>query len=86
MTRSASWDKAPPNPGLAGETLENATEFSFKGVQGDVEYGAFRDDDDVEPRGDLISSEHISNPSFGPIAFNRAAELSRGRNPEPCDG
>jgi len=64
-------------------TLEEGSIIGFKGGQGDVEQGAFRDDDNIEPIRDLVATKHLSNQSFSSISVNRATELPGRRNPQP---
>ena len=51
--------------------------ISFKDGQGGVEQIAFGDDDDVEPRRDVVPTENLSNQSFSSVSLNRSAELFR---------
>ena len=49
--------------------------ISFKNSQAGVEQFALGDDDDVEARGDLVSTEDLSNQTFSAVSRHRAAEL-----------
>jgi hypothetical protein len=43
-------------------------------------------DNHIESRRDLVSTENLSNQSFGSIPIDRPAELARGGNTKPTDG
>src|SRR5205823_1512211 len=62
-------------PGKA--TGEQLSVIGFKGVQAGIEEIALRNDDDVESWSDLITTENLSNQSFGSISSNRVAKLAR---------
>jgi hypothetical protein len=57
--------------------------ISFNGAQAGVEQVALRDDDHVEPGGDLVPTKDLSNQSFSSVSLNRAADLPGRRDPEP---
>ena len=59
--------------------------IGFKRVQAGVEQIALRDDHDVEPRRDFVTTKNLSNQSFSPISSDGATELARRRDPEPAD-
>jgi len=42
-------------------------------------------DDDVEPRRDLVTTENLSYQSFGAISLNRAAQFLRRRDTQASD-
>jgi hypothetical protein len=69
---------------LTGATLDETSVFSFKKGQGGVEQVAVGDDDDVEPRGDLVATENLSYQSFGAISTHSAAQLLRRRDAQPA--
>ena len=46
---------------------------------------ALRDDDHVEPRGDLIATEDLSNQSFRSVSLNGSPELPGGRDAQPSN-
>ena len=71
---------------LAEASFNEVFVISFKGAQAGVEKFALRDDDDVEPLGDFVSTENLSNQSFSSISLNRAADLPSRRDPEPSHG
>jgi hypothetical protein len=71
---SAGWPEA---------SFDEVSVISFKGAQAGVEEFALRDDHDVIPRRDLVSTKNLSNQSFSSISFNRAADLPCGRDSEP---
>jgi hypothetical protein len=51
--------------------------ISFKDGQAGVEEVALGNDDDVKTLGDLVSTENLSNQSFGSVPLNSSAELFR---------
>jgi hypothetical protein len=57
----------------------------FKRGQRGVEQFPFRDDDDVVARGDVVSTENLTDQTFSQVSLNGAAELFRGRDPQPSD-
>jgi hypothetical protein len=57
----------------------------FKDSQRRVEYFALGDDDDVEPCGDVVTTENLSYEPFRPVSLHGAAELFRGRDAQPTD-
>src|SRR5215467_6273200 len=67
----------------AEASFDEVSVISFKGAQAGVEILAFRNDDDVESRRDLVPTKYLSNQSFSPVSLNRAAYFSRRRDPEP---
>ena len=69
----------PPQASLDGMTV-----VGFKNSQAGVEQGSLRHDDDIEARGDLVSTEDLSNQSFRAVSLHRAAQLLGRRNPEPA--
>jgi hypothetical protein len=52
-------------------------------VQAGVEQVRLRDDDNVEPRGDLIATEDLSNQSFRSVSLNGSPEFPGGRDSQP---
>ena len=71
--------------GHAAETSFEGAVIGFKGGQAGVEQVALRDDDHVEPRRDLVTTENLSNQSFRSISLNGSPELPRGGDPQPAD-
>jgi len=63
-------------------SFDEVSVISFKGTQAGVEKFALRDDHDVEPWGDLVSTKNLSNQSFGSVSLHRAADLFGRRNPQ----
>ena len=51
--------------------------ISFKDGQGGVEQLTLGDDDDVEPRRDVVPTKNLSNQSFSSVSLNSSAELFR---------
>ena len=70
---------------LTGATLDETSVFGFKNGQGGVEQVAVGDNDDVEPRGDLVATENLSYQSFGAITSHRATQFLRRRDAQPSD-
>ena len=64
-------------------SFDEVSVISFKDTQAGVEKLALRDDHDVEPWGDLVSTKDLSNQSFGSISLHRAADLPGRCNSEP---
>lgn len=58
----------------------------FKNTQAGVEQLALRDDDDIEPRRNLVSTEDLSYKSFSSVSGDGAAEFSRRRDAQASDG
>jgi len=72
--RSAcAWDPA----------FEQVSVVGFKGVQAGVEQFAPGHYDDVEPTGDLVTTENLSNQSFSSISYDGSPELPGGRDAQP---
>lgn len=85
--RSSHSETATPTPrltGRAGAALEQGSIIGFKGVQAGAEQLASGNDNDVEPTGDLVPTEDLSNQSFRSISLHGAAEFPRRRNPQPA--
>ena len=70
---------------LAKASFDEVSVIGFKGAQAGVEKFALGDYDDVEPRGDLVSTKNLSNQSFGSISLNGAAEFFCRRDSKPSD-
>ena len=68
---------------MAEASFDEVSVISFKDAQAGVEIFALRDDDDVESWRDFVPTENLSNQSFSPVSLDRAADLSRCRDPEP---
>jgi hypothetical protein len=68
---------------LAKASFDEVSVISFKGTQAGVEKFTLGDDDDVEPRRDLVSTKNLSNQSFSSISLNRATDFLGRRDPEP---
>ena len=69
VTTAEHWLDRPVD---TGATLDETSVFGFKNGQGGVEQVAVGDDDDVEPRGDLVATENLSYQSFGAVSPNGA--------------
>jgi hypothetical protein len=59
--------------------------IGFKRVQAGVEQIALRDDNDVEPWRDFVTTKNLSNQSFSSISSDGATELAGRRDAEPAD-
>jgi hypothetical protein len=70
---------------LSGATLDETSVFSFKNGQAGVEQVAVGNDDDVEPRSDLVATENLSYQSFSAISSHCAAQFLRRRDAQPSD-
>ena len=68
---------------LTGATLDETSVFSFKNGQAGVEQVAVGNDDDVEPRSDLVATENLSYQSFGAISSHGATQFLRRRDAQP---
>ena len=66
-------------------SLDRVSVIGFKGCQAGVEQLALRDDDDVEARRELVTTENLSNQTFSAVSDDCAAQLARGGNPQPAD-
>jgi hypothetical protein len=62
------------------------TEFGFNGTRTRVEQLALRHDDHVVSWSDLVSTENLSNQSFGSISLDRATQLARRRDAQASLG
>lgn len=60
-----------------GTAFNDLAVISFKDGQGGVEQLALGDDDDVEPRRDVVPTKNLSNQSFSSVSLNSSAELFR---------
>jgi len=69
--------------GLAETSFDEVAVISFKGAQAGVEKLALGDNDDVESRGDFVTTKDLSDQSLGSISLHRAADLPGRRDPEP---
>jgi hypothetical protein len=70
----------------AGEAAgDKVSVIGFKRVQAGVEQIALRDDDDVEPGSDFVTTKNLSNQSFSSISPDGVAELAGRRDAEPAD-
>lgn len=65
---------------MAEAAREEVSVIGFKGGQGSVEQLALWDDDDVEARGDVVTTENLSYQSFSSIPLHRAADSLRRRD------
>jgi len=68
---------------LTEASFDEVSVISFKGTQAGVEKFALRDDHDVEPWGDLVSTKDLSNQSFSSVSLHRPADLPARDNAEP---
>ena len=59
--------------------------IGFKRVQAGVEQIALRDDHNVEPWRDFVTTKNLSNQSFSSISPDRATKLAGRRDAEPAD-
>lgn len=64
-------------------SFNGSSVFGVKGSKAGLKALSLRDDDDVEALSNLRSAENLSNQSFSSISDDGAAELFRGRNPQP---
>src|SRR6266850_4068907 len=80
-TRRAGSERSslPPQAPLDGMTV-----VGFKNSHAGVEQGSLGHDDDIEARGDFVSTEDLSNQSFRAVSLYRAAQLFGRRDPEPA--
>lgn len=60
--------------------------LGLNGNQAGVEQLALGDDHDVEPRRNLVTTENLSNESFGPVSFDCSTQALRGRYSQAADG
>jgi hypothetical protein len=70
----------------AARTLQEFSIFGFKNSQAGVEQFAFRHDDDVVARRDLVQTEDLSYQSFSAISLNSSAQLLRGGDAKASSG
>jgi hypothetical protein len=61
------------------------SKFDFNGSQAGVEHLTLRDDDDVHPWSELVTTENLSNQTFSFISNDGAAEFLCRRYPQPPD-
>lgn len=73
-----------PRWGASAESaFEEGSVVSFKNRQAGVEQLALGDDDNVEPFGDLVTTENLSYQTFSAIPHNRAAQFLCRRDAQP---
>jgi hypothetical protein len=60
--------------------------LGLNGSQAGVEQLALGDNDDVEPRRNLVTTENLSNESFGPVSLDCSTQALRGRDAQAADG
>jgi hypothetical protein len=70
---------------LAKASFDEVSVISFKDTQAGVEKFTLRDDHDVEPWCDLVSTKDLSNQSFSSISLHRPADLPRRGDAEPSN-
>ena len=70
---------------LPKASLEAVSVFGFKNSQAGVEQVPLRYDNDVEARGDFVSTKDLSNQSFSTVSDDCAAELLGRRDAQPPD-
>ena len=68
-----------------GTAFNDLAVISFKDGQAGVEQLALRDDDDVEPRRNLVPTKNLSNQAFSSISLDRVAQLLRRGDSEPTN-
>lgn len=71
------------DPLAAKASLKGVAELRFKGALGYFKKSAVRNDDDVEPWGDLVAPKDIPNHSLRAIPDDRSSQFLRGGNTEP---
>ena len=71
---------------LTDTALDRVTIFGFKDSQRGVEQPALRNDDDIKPRRDVVTTENLSYQSFGPVPDNSAAKLLRRGDAQSSEG
>ena len=64
--------------------FEDGSVIGFKDGQAGVEQLAFRDDDHVEPRGQLITTKNLSNQALCSIPLDRTPQFPGGGDPQPA--
>jgi hypothetical protein len=69
---------------LAEAPFEDVEVIGFKNSQTSVEQFSLRDDDDVEPCGNLVSTEDLSYQSFSAISLDGATQFFRRRDSKPA--
>src|SRR5438876_7795949 len=72
--------------GFENSTGDGVAIFGFKGGQARVKQVMTRNDDDIEPRRDVISAKDLSNQTLSAIPDNRSAESLRRGDAQPPDG
>ena len=70
---------------LSETPFEYVAVVGFKNSQAGVEQFAFRDDDDVEARGDVVATEDLSNQTFRAVSLNGATQLPGCCDTQPAD-
>ena len=66
-------------------SFDEVAVVGFKGVQGGVKQVAFRDDNDVITRRDLVATEDLANQSFCSVSLDGASEFTGGGDAQPAD-
>src|SRR2546425_5248878 len=81
-TRRAGSEQSslPPQAPFDGVSV-----VGFKNSQAGVEQCSLGYYDHIEARGDLVSTEDLSNQSFRAVSLHGAAQLPGRRNPQPAD-
>ena len=85
MSVNANRAASDPLPPAAHSTLEEGSVFSFKNRQAGVEQLAVGNDDDIEPRRDLVTTEDLSYQSFRSVSLDRAADFFRRGDAQASD-
>ena len=80
---SAKARRTPSRRSPATETpFNDGSVIGFKVAQAGVEQVTLRDDDHVEPGGDLIATEDLSNQSFRSVSLDGPPEFPGRRDPQ----
>src|SRR5262245_8466277 len=82
---SASMRRTATLSPRANASLQGVAVIGFKNTQAGVEQLSLRHDDDVEPGGDFVSTEDLSNEPFRSVSLDGAAQLARGGDPQASD-
>jgi len=83
MSHSTRRTDGPRSTCAWESAFEQCAVIGFKGVKTGVEQLALGYYDDVEPTGDLVTTENLSNQSFSSISYDGSPELPGRRDAQP---
>src|SRR5438105_11427904 len=82
IAASARRDAGGSGGWLSQSAFDERSVIGFKSSEAGLEQIALGDDDDVEPRRDLVTPENLSYQAFSSVSLDRAAQFLRRCDPE----